>query len=89
MAAGSEPRDPETTAGEVETSPDGHGSGRAAISDDTHGELITRALARFDSPIQEGQQTPIVETKMIREKAVIENEGYVLNLQFNVLSAMR
>ena len=60
---------------------------QAAISDDTHGELTTRALARFDSPIQDSQQTPVAETRMTREKAVIENEGYVLNLTFGVLSA--
>jgi len=59
----------------------------ARISDDTHGELTTKAFAKFDSPIEAGQKTPIVETKMVREQAVIENEGYVLNLKFGVLSA--
>jgi outer membrane protein OmpA-like peptidoglycan-associated protein len=50
------------------------------------GELRTRALARFDSPIQKGQQTPIAETLLVREAATTENAGYVLNLQFEVLS---
>jgi len=60
---------------------------KAAISAGTHGELTTKAVAKFDSPIESGQQTPIVETRMIREQAVIENEAYVLNLTFGVLSA--
>ncbi|MDH3441284.1 MAG: OmpA family protein, partial [Gammaproteobacteria bacterium] len=59
----------------------------ANIAPETHGELTTKAFARFDSPVESGQQTPIVETKMIREQAVIENEGYVLNLKFGTLSA--
>jgi uncharacterized repeat protein (TIGR01451 family) len=59
----------------------------AQIAPNTNGELTTKAFAQFDSPIEAGQKTPIVETRMIREKAVIENEGYVLNLKFGVLSA--
>lgn len=59
----------------------------ASISPDTDGELTTRAFAKFDSPVESGQQTPIVETRMIREQAVIENAGYVLNLNFGTLSA--
>lgn len=59
----------------------------ANIAAETHGELMTKAFARFDSPVESGQQTPVVETKMIREQAVIENEGYVLNLKFGTLSA--
>jgi hypothetical protein len=57
------------------------------ISDDATGELTTKAFARFDSPVESGQQTPIVETRMIRLPPVFENEGYVLNLQYNSLSA--
>ncbi len=60
---------------------------KAGISSDTHGELTTKAFAKFDSPIEAAQKTPIVETRMVREQAVIENEGYVLNLKFGVLSA--
>jgi uncharacterized repeat protein (TIGR01451 family) len=59
----------------------------ARIADDTNGELTTKGFAEFDSPIEAGQKTPVVETKMVREKAIIENEGYVLNLKFGVLSA--
>lgn len=59
----------------------------ASISPATVGELTTKAFARFDSPIEEGQKTPVVETAMLREPAVIENAGYVLNLKFAVLSA--
>ena len=59
----------------------------AQISAGTHGELTTKAFAKFDSPVEDAQQTPIVETRMLREKAVIENEGYVLNLKFGTLSA--
>ncbi|MGI9203986.1 MAG: OmpA family protein [Woeseiaceae bacterium] len=59
----------------------------ARISNDVHGELTTKAFAKFDSPIEAAQQTPIVETKMVREQAVVENAGYVLNLKFGVLSA--
>ena len=59
----------------------------ANIAPDTHGELTTKAFAKFDSPVESGQQTPVVETKMIREQAVIENAGYVLNLKFGTLSA--
>jgi flagellar motor protein MotB len=59
----------------------------AKISPGTSGELASKAFAQFDSPIETGQKTPIVETRMVREKAVIANEGYVLNLNFAVLSA--
>lgn len=59
----------------------------ARIASNVSGELRTRALARFDSPIQAAQQTPVAETLMVREPATSENAGYVLNLQFDVLSA--
>ncbi|MFQ5549489.1 MAG: OmpA family protein, partial [Woeseia sp.] len=59
----------------------------ASISVDVHGELVTKARARFDSPIEADQMTPVAETKMVREPSVSENEGYVLNLKFDVLSA--
>jgi len=58
----------------------------ARIGSATHGELATKAFARFDSPIESAQQTPIVDTRMIRERAIAENAGYVLNLNFAVLS---
>ena len=44
------------------------------IAAGTRGELTTKAFAKFDSPIESGQKTPIFETKMIRERAVIKNE---------------
>ncbi len=53
---------------------------------DVSGDLRTRALARFSSPTRDSQQTPIAETLIRREAATFENEGYVLNLQFDVLS---
>ncbi len=58
----------------------------ADIAAQVDGELTTKALARFDSPIADSQQTPVAETKMIREPAVTKNEGYVLDLKFAVLS---
>ena len=58
----------------------------ADIESQVDGELTTKALARFDSPIESNQQTPTAETKMIREPAVTKNEGYVLDLKFAVLS---
>ena len=32
------------------------------------------------------QRTPVVETRMLREPAIVKNEGYVLDLKFDVLS---
>jgi uncharacterized repeat protein (TIGR01451 family) len=58
----------------------------ATIRDQVGGELVTKALAKFDTPMEAKQKTPIVETKMIREAAIVENEGYVLDLKFAVLS---
>jgi uncharacterized repeat protein (TIGR01451 family) len=57
------------------------------IDGSASGELRTRALLRFDSPMEKGQQTPIAESAMLRQAARFDNEGYVLNLQFEVLSA--
>lgn len=57
------------------------------IAEGTSGELITKAFAKFDSPVELGQRTPIVETSMVREPPVFENASYSLNLQFNTLSA--
>ncbi|MGB5721353.1 MAG: OmpA family protein [Woeseiaceae bacterium] len=58
----------------------------ASIGDDVDGELVSKALARFDTPMQAKQKTPIVETKMIREPTILENDGYVLDLKFAILS---
>ncbi len=59
----------------------------ASIGTGVRGDLVTKARARFDSPIESGVMTPVAETKMVRELSVFENEGYVLNLKFAVLSA--
>ncbi|MCP4302206.1 MAG: OmpA family protein [Gammaproteobacteria bacterium] len=58
----------------------------AAIEDDVDGELVTKAVADFDTPMEAKQKTPVVETKMIREPATVEKAGYVLDLKFDVLS---
>lgn len=58
----------------------------AVIDNTVSGDLVTRAIARFDTPVEENQQTPVAETLLRREAATWENEGYVLNLQFGVLS---
>ena len=50
------------------------------------GELVTKAVGTFDTPMAKKQKTPIVETRMIREPAIVKNEGYVLDLKFAVLS---
>ncbi len=58
----------------------------ATIDDAVDGELVTKALANFDTPMATRQKTPVVETRMIREPAVVENAGYVLDLKFAILS---
>jgi len=58
----------------------------ATIEDDVDGELVTKAVAKFDTPMEAKQKTPIVETKMIREPATVEKTDYVLDLRFAVLS---
>ena len=58
----------------------------ANIDATVDGELVTKAVAKFDTPMEAKQQTPLAETKMVREPAVVENEGYVLDLKFGVLS---
>ena len=59
----------------------------AAIDSRVSGELETRAVATFDSALGAGQETPVAVTRMLREPAVMQNEGYVLDLKFAVLSA--
>ena len=59
----------------------------ARIGAGVEGELVSKAIGNFDTPMQAKQQTPVVETKMLREPAVVENDGYVLDLKFAVLSA--
>lgn len=59
----------------------------ANIDAEVDGELSAKAVAKFDTPIAEKQRTPVVETRMLREPAEVRNEGYVLDLKFDVLSA--
>jgi len=59
----------------------------ADIGGHVTGELTTKGLARFDTPIADAQQTPVAETIMVREPSVFENAGYVLALKFDVMSA--
>ncbi len=58
----------------------------ALIGTQVSGDLVTRAIGRFDSPAEKNQQTPVAETLIRREAATWDNEGYVLNLKFGVLS---
>jgi uncharacterized repeat protein (TIGR01451 family) len=59
----------------------------ANIDTNATGELTTKAIARFDTAIQARQQTPIAETRILRDPGIVENAGYVLNLKFDILSA--
>ncbi|MEM9689186.1 MAG: OmpA family protein [Pseudomonadota bacterium] len=59
---------------------------RVTIDADVSGELSTRAIATFDTPIAAKQRTPVAETRMQREPATVKNAGYVLDLKFDVLS---
>ncbi|MEM7432362.1 MAG: OmpA family protein [Pseudomonadota bacterium] len=59
----------------------------AQIDASVSGEQVTQAMATFDSPIADNHQTPVAETRMIREPGETKNEGYVLDLKFDVLSA--
>ncbi|MEL7186105.1 MAG: OmpA family protein [Pseudomonadota bacterium] len=58
----------------------------ANIEPDVDGELVTKAIAKFDTPMAAKQKTPVVETKMVREPAIVRNEDHVLDLKFAVLS---
>ncbi|MEM8814806.1 MAG: OmpA family protein [Pseudomonadota bacterium] len=72
--------------------PDKHGNWTGkleftgSIDDKVAGELTTRAVATFDTPIEARQKTPVGETLMRREPGRVENAGYVLDLKFGVLS---
>lgn len=57
------------------------------IAIDVHGELVTQARARFDSPTETSQMTPLAETSVARAPSVYENERYEFNFEFDVLSA--
>ena len=72
--------------------PDRHGNFssmltfNATIDPAVDGDLATKAIATFDTAIESKQRTPVAETRMLREPAVMENAGYVLDLKFDVLS---
>ncbi|MCZ6618563.1 MAG: OmpA family protein [Gammaproteobacteria bacterium] len=57
------------------------------IAIDVHGELVTRARARFDSPTESGQMTPVADAKVKRAPSVAENDAYEFNFKFDPLSA--
>ncbi len=56
------------------------------IEDQVAGELSTKAVATFDTPMEQAQRTPVGETRMLREPGKVENAGYVLDLKFDILS---
>jgi uncharacterized repeat protein (TIGR01451 family) len=60
---------------------------KAAFDANVNGELSTKAVATFDTPMAEQQKTPLAETRMHREPATAKRAGYVLDLKFDVLSA--
>ncbi len=51
------------------------------------GELVSKAVANFNTPAARNQRTPVGEARMMREAATTENADYVLSLNFDVLSA--
>ncbi|MEL7023601.1 MAG: OmpA family protein [Pseudomonadota bacterium] len=51
------------------------------------GELVSKAVANFNTPAARNQRTPVGEARMQREAATTENADYVLSLTFDVLSA--
>jgi uncharacterized repeat protein (TIGR01451 family) len=59
----------------------------ATFDDQVSGDLPTKAVATFDTPMAEKQTTPVAETRMLREPATVQNAGYVLDLKFDILSA--
>jgi len=60
---------------------------RVAFDPSASGEMVTRAVATFDTPIADRQKTPLAETRMHREPARAQNAGYILDLKFDILSA--
>ncbi len=72
--------------------PDEDGSWQAmiefvvAIAPEVSGELTSKVVATFDTPIEARQRTPVGETRMLREPGKVEQAGYVLDLKFAVLS---
>ena len=59
----------------------------ADIDPAVSGDLVSKAMVTFSTPVEAKQRTPIAETLLRREAATWNNAGYVLNLKFGVLSA--
>ncbi len=59
---------------------------RARLDTRATGDLVSRAMVRFDSPVQQGQRTPVAETRIFRQQETRQTDRYVLNLKFPVLS---
>ena len=59
----------------------------ADIDADVSGELVSRAIVSFTGADGARAKTPVAETLIRREAATFENAGYVLGLEFDVLSA--
>lgn len=59
----------------------------AEIDPSYAGELVSKAIANFNTPAAQNQRTPVGEARMTREAATTENADYVLSLSFDVLSA--
>lgn len=58
----------------------------ADIAPAVSGDLVTRAVTAFSVAGGQAAKTPVAETLIRREPATFENEGYVLGLEFEVLS---
>jgi len=59
----------------------------ADIDPSTSGDLVSKAVVLFSTPVEAKQRTPVAETLLRREAATWSNAGYVLNLKFGVLLA--
>ncbi|MEO0573885.1 MAG: OmpA family protein [Pseudomonadota bacterium] len=59
----------------------------AAVDASYSGELVSRAVVNFNTPVAKNQRTPVGEARIQREAATTENADYVLALTFDVLSA--
>jgi uncharacterized repeat protein (TIGR01451 family) len=59
----------------------------AIFDNQVSGDLSTQAVATFDTPMADRQKTPVADTRMLREPAIVQNAGYVLDLKFDILSA--
>ncbi|MCZ6716236.1 MAG: OmpA family protein [Gammaproteobacteria bacterium] len=58
---------------------------RAAIGPDLSGELISKALINFDSPIEKNLRTPVAENRLQLSPAILDRFDYVFTPHFPVL----